>query len=193
MRPRDYPLKPEIEGLSDQQLSLLAEGVLCERLRRRLGPLSTPEEAYEPHKHKQVLVDTLLTASRLALPDLEALLETILEDWNHWDGIYRFYHQSFKVYHLQALTLRISDALQALMPGREMNGLFQQVLTAGTGREFHNSDNRAWVPETLPVTAAYLHAKTFLEVAIRCAKTYDHVESSLPSDLALFLYLFDLR
>jgi len=193
MRHRDYPLKSEIEALSDQQLSLLAEGVLCERLRRRLVPLSNPKESYESHEHKQALVDTLLSASRVALPDLEALLESILEDWNHWDGIYRFYHQSFKVYQLQALTLRIRDALQALMPGRVMNGLFQQVLTAGTGREFHDDDNKTWVAETLPVTAAYLHAKTFLEVAIRCAKTYDHLEQSLPSDLALFLYLFNLR
>lgn len=56
-----------------------------------------------------------------------------------------------------------------------------------------NKTNQAWVAETLPVTAAFFHARYFLEMAIRCAGRYERVESLLGSDLAGLLYLFNLR
>jgi len=42
------------------------------------------------------------------------------EPWASEDLIYRFYHQSFKVFAIQALTITIVDALRALLP----NGTF---------------------------------------------------------------------
>lgn len=75
-----------------------------------------------------------------------------------------------------------------------MNPLFLEVVRVGTGRTFDmKRSNAAWIPETLPITAAFLHAKFFLEIAVRCAKTYDKVSSPLGSDLAALLYLFRLR
>lgn len=142
---------------------------------------------------RTALADELLASTRGALPDLEVLLDRILEDWNHWDGIYRFYHRSFKVYQLQELTLQIRDALQVLMPDLTMNRFFLQILEAGTGREFQDSDNDSWVESTLPVVTAYLNAKVWLETAVRCGRAYDHVDQLMPSDLALLLNLFILR
>lgn len=79
------------------------------------------------------------------------------------------------------------------MPDLPLNGQFEEVVRIGTQGHFGRSTNAAWIPETLPVTAAFFHAKYFLEMAIRCAGRYERVESPLGSDLAGLLYLFNLR
>jgi hypothetical protein len=70
------------------------------------------------------------------LPELEALVEECNSDWVYEDGVYRFYHQSFKVYLLQESALRIVEKLRALAPDREFNEWFAQILTDGTGKTF---------------------------------------------------------
>src|SRR5207245_10043605 len=47
-------------------------------------------------------VKNLLTKLKSALPELEALLKECTSHWGYEDPIYRFYHQSFKVYQLQS-------------------------------------------------------------------------------------------
>ena len=42
---------------------------------------------------------------KAALPELELLVEECNSDWVYEDCVYRFYHQSFKVYFLQESTL----------------------------------------------------------------------------------------
>jgi hypothetical protein len=50
------------------------------------------------------------------LPELEKLLAASNDHWVMEDGVYRFYHQSFKVYdRLQPITLEITKALQKLL------------------------------------------------------------------------------
>jgi hypothetical protein len=41
---------------------------------------------------------------KASLPELEKLLEQSSEHWTYEDGVYRFYHQSWKVYGLQSST-----------------------------------------------------------------------------------------
>lgn len=55
------------------------------------------------------------------LPQLENLLAQVEDHWGIEDAFYRFYHQSFKVYHLQQTTEEICKALQDLLPGHAMN------------------------------------------------------------------------
>ena len=67
--------------------------------------------------------EALLRNLRLHQPELTALLEECSSHWGFEDPIYRFYHQSFKVYALQDQTSRIVRALEGLAPDRPLYGL----------------------------------------------------------------------
>ena len=46
----------------------------------------------------------MLGRIRERLPKIEELLAEIADHWGEEDGVYRFYHQSFKVFGLQEIT-----------------------------------------------------------------------------------------
>jgi hypothetical protein len=73
-------------------------------------------------------VMALLSNLKAALPRLEALLEESSSHWRYEDPVYRFYHQSFKVYGLQTTTVTIVEALQALAPERQLHQRFRAIL-----------------------------------------------------------------
>jgi hypothetical protein len=123
---------------------------------------------------------------------LSELLERCSGHWDFEDSIYRFYHQSFKVYGLQAQTEEIVRELSALVPGRRLNAWFLAIVEQGTGRHFEAADNARWTETTRPMVEAFFHARFFLEMAVR----YAHLEqppNPLPSGYAALLYLYDLR
>lgn len=138
-------------------------------------------------------VRALLKATRAALPKLEGLLALCNSHWGYEDPIYRFYHQSFKVFGLQEATLKIVAALRALAPGRPLNKWFAQIVKGGTGKKFEWEQNSRWVKETAPILEAFFHARYFLEMAVRYGKEFSRPPQLLPSGWAAFLYLFDLR
>src|SRR5437667_5399295 len=72
-------------------------------------------------------VATLFKTLKSKLPELQELLQQCSSHWGYEDLIYRFYHQSFKVYLLQESTLRIVNKLRALSPDRELNEWFEQI------------------------------------------------------------------
>src|SRR6516165_3070797 len=49
----------------------------------------------------QERMNALLARIKQRLPELEELLSEIENHWGEEDGVYRFYHQSFKVFGLQ--------------------------------------------------------------------------------------------
>jgi hypothetical protein len=138
-------------------------------------------------------VRNLLSNLHAALPRLEKLLEEAQSHWGYEDPIYRFYHQSRKVYWLQESTTRIVDALQALDPGRPLNPWFRAIVTDGTGKTFDLEHNRRWLEETRPIVEAFLHARYFLDMAVRYGRTLEVPPRLLPSGWAAVLYLFELR
>lgn len=71
---------------------------------------------------------------KVALGSLEQLLERCND---HWGVVYRFYHQSYKVYRLQELTVEIVEALQGLAPERKLNDWFMQIVSTGTEQLAH--------------------------------------------------------
>ena len=127
--------------------------------------------------------------------DLPALEELSEECRGHWDEdpIYRFYHGSCKVYHLQSSTLAIVEKLQALAPGRELNDWFLQIVRQGTGKRFAKKDNQNWLPVTRPILEAFFHARYFLEMAVKYGRELKHPPLCMPSGWAAVLYLFNLR
>lgn len=143
----------------------------------------------------------LLTNLKAVLPDLEKLFADCTAHWGSEDLVYRFYHQSFKVYRLQEYTERIVTALTALLPeplhvvrpGQALNGWFTQIVAEGTSKEWVREHNQRWLEITRPILEAFFHAKYFLEMAVKYAKELDEAPQSLPSGWAAFLYLYDMR
>lgn len=80
-------------------------------------------------------VQALFSRLKADLPALECLLGRCA-DLGYEDLIYRFYHQSFKVYSLQDRTTAIVAALQALAPDRSLNEWFMMIVQEGTGKTF---------------------------------------------------------
>jgi hypothetical protein len=143
------------------------------------------------HDRPEVL--SLLSNLQASLPELEKLLEEASSHWGYEDGVYRFYHQSFKVYGLQHTTLSIVTALQALAPSRKLNEWFMQIVRNGTGTTFEREHNERWLEVTRPIVEAFFHARFFLEMGVRYGRQLKAPPRLLPSGWAAFLYLYDLR
>jgi hypothetical protein len=138
-------------------------------------------------------VAALLAAVRRHLPELRRLLEQYSDHWHYEDPLYRLYHQSFKVYRLQSSTDEIVTALRALGPGRPLNGWFEEIIRDGTGKTFEQTHNREWTRHTRPIVEAFLHARFFLEMAVRYGAELVEPPALMPSGWAALLYLYDLR
>ncbi|MDO8429947.1 MAG: hypothetical protein Q7S73_01095 [bacterium] len=133
----------------------------------------------------------LLRNIKKNLPRLEQLLDEssrLSEDF-----IYRFYHQSFKVYHLQGITEEMVVALEELLLGRKLNSWFLEIVKGGTGKKFTTADNFRWLKTTHSILEAFFHARYFLEMAVRYGKSLESPPDMMPSGWAALLYLYNLR
>lgn len=137
--------------------------------------------------------DELLVNLKNKLPELEKLLEEICSHWKYEDMLYRFYHQSFKVYYVQHDTEKIVAALQQLMPDTKLNEQFMKIVSDGIGKTFSYEHNADWMKHTRPMLEAFLHAKYFLEMCVKYGKELEIAPNMLPSGWAAFLYLFNMR
>ena len=136
--------------------------------------------------------EALLQSLRRDRSELEKLLAECSDHWGYEDSVYRFYHQSFKVYGLQGRTQSIVQRLQSLAPERPLHPWFTQIVEAGTGKVFKTEDNSRWLEVTRPILEAFFHARFFLEMAVR----YENLQAPpqvLPSGYAALLCLFRLR
>lgn len=138
-------------------------------------------------------VMALHTALRRELPRLEALLAEVSVHWAYEDGLYRFYHQSFKVYGLQSLTLQMVEALRGLAPERDLHPYFAELLSQGTGVTFAPEHNARWTSVTRPIVEAFLHAKYFLEMAVKYGRELEAPPRAMRSGWAALLYFYGLR
>ncbi len=125
------------------------------------------------------------------LPRLKRLLADSSSEWQSEDLVYRFYHQSFKVYRLQSITEEVVKVLKELLPGKELNSWFLQIVNEGTGKEFTLKDNKKWLETNRPILEAFFHARYFLEMAVKYGKSYGSFRP-LPSGWAALLCLYNL-
>ena len=176
-----------------------------------MSPSSMPATARPQDQQEEI--QELLRNLRRALPALTKLLEEVKDHWCYEDGVYRFFHQSFKVFGLQDRTLEIVEALKKLEPraassrtkpkfwaysegvgSQALNPWFLEIVKEGTGKVFAPCDNRHWLLVTRPIVEAFLHAKYFLEMAVKYGGRFrSRTPKMLPSGWAAFLYLYDLR
>ena len=102
-----------------------------------------PDRQQSEHLKKRLQNDqTLLDSIKANLRNLERL--GIGFQGMYLDGIYRFYHQSFKVYDLQNLTLRAVELFRAIgqSPNRQLCPWFEEIVASGTGFEFEPAASR---------------------------------------------------
>ena len=138
------------------------------------------------------LEHALLASVRAQREALKALLDASSDHWGFEDPVYRFYHQSLKVFWLQRQTDSIVRQLRGLLPDRPLHSWFLQIVRQGTGNEFTTADNDRWTLVTRPIVEAFFHARFFLEMAVRYASV-DSPPGPLPSGYAALLYLYQLR
>ena len=144
----------------------------------------TPQE-------RDALEASLRTNMSAKATEIAVLVESSNDHYWYEDRVYRFYHQSFKVFDLQCQTQRIVELLQSLLPDAPLNDWFAEIVHQGTGKQFTYDDNHHWLEVTRPILEAFFHAKYFLEMAHRyCSPP---TEKYLPSGWAALLYLFNIR
>lgn len=142
-------------------------------------------------------VRQLLKNIKAELPGLRKLFRESSDHWTYEDRVYRFYHQSFKVFLLQDATMKIVEMLKSLAPRRgkpaPLNSWFLNIVKDGTGKTFKQSDNRNWQKATRPILEAFFHARYFLEMIVKYGKEFEVPPAGLPSGWAALLYLYNLR
>jgi hypothetical protein len=145
------------------------------------------------HQAEDALRDLLLTRLKEKITALNILCAKMERHWGIEDAVYRFYHQSFKVYYVQEMTQEATELLQSLLPERALNAWFRQIVSEGTGKKFEMSHNENWLQHTRPMVEALFHAHYFVKMACKYQAELEAQPVGLPSGYAALLYLFDLR
>ncbi len=135
----------------------------------------------------------LLEAIKANLPQLQSLLTVFLDEYQ--DGVYRFYHQSFKVYSLQEHTLKAIKIFKTIAESTnsQLNRSFDAIVASGTGVQFSLDHNKDWMLNTRPIVEAFLHTKYFLEMMVEVVGEMDSAQTILPGGWASILELYQQR
>lgn len=143
--------------------------------------------------------EILLANIKRDLPELKKLLGEVVDHWSYEDSIYRFYHQSFKVYYIQEITNKIVEALRKLKPDEKdydpFCEYFNEIIMEGTlrNKEWQADHNLIWTTTTRPFLEAFFHAKYFLEMVVKYGEELKEAPQMLPSGYAAVLCLYKLR
>jgi len=141
----------------------------------------------------QELSDKLLANIKENKTEIKTLCDVLrrLEE----DYVYRFYHQSFKVFGATAQIEQAKELFERLAPDSfPLNEWFCSIADQAIGKEFDFAKtNQIWLAETRPILEAFWHSKYFLEQMLVAADELEESPSLLPSGWAAVLYLYDLR
>jgi len=134
----------------------------------------------------------LLDAIKANLPELERLLEPFQSLYE--DGIYRFYHHSFKVYQLQDCTSSGVEIFRNIgeSTGSVLCEWFEQIVISGAAVTWNPDHNKDWLLHTRPIVEAFLHTRYFLEMMIKYGRM-DAAPTMLPTGWAAILELYNQR
>lgn len=149
------------------------------------------------HAKGQVLLDNI----KANLPELEKLFNTVSGHY-YEDRMYRFYHQSFKVYDFQSITEDMIKLFHKITPHQKgddnlykLNRYYETIVNQGTcqNRKWEISHNTIFDTVTRPFIEAFLHSKYFLEMMVKYGKELESAPNSLPSGWAAILELYNIR
>ncbi len=142
---------------------------------------------------KQIQSELLLNKIKANLAEIERLYKNFIPFEE--DYIYRFYHQSFKVFGAVEEIRAARILFEKIAPdGIKINYWYSQITDEAIGKSFDwEKTNADWLNETRPILEAFWHSKYFLEQMISCANNLDESSQILPSGWAAVLYLYNLR
>ncbi len=146
-----------------------------------------------PQEKVQELSDKLLANIKENTEEIEQLCKFFrkLEE----DYVYRFYHQSFKVFGAIDQVGQAKELFERLAPDSiPLNKWFCLIAEAAIGKEFDFAKtNKIWLAETRSILEAVWHSKYFLEQMLVAADELEESPQLLPSGRAAVLYLYNLR
>lgn len=140
----------------------------------------------ERDRLEEVLRENLISREK----ELQELWQQVNDNWGYEDPVYRFYHQSYKVFHLQRKIAEIVAALKGLVPGQDLHQAFEQITQQGTGKPLMYEINDQWLETTRRILEAFFHARYFLEMA--CRHSREPSEQPCSSGWAALLTLYRL-
>jgi hypothetical protein len=151
-------------------------------------------EKYKEGEDRRPESKKLLETIKAKLPEIKELLESVNDDmWGMEDMIYRFYHQSFKVFRIQEYTKKMVALIKIIGGDAQLNEWFEKIIEEGTNKEFSWASNDKWLEETRPLLEAFFHAKYFVEMMAKYGAELEVAPQMLPSGWASVLYLYSMR
>lgn len=137
--------------------------------------------------------EELLKSIKERMPVLKELWDDMEKARAYEEGIYRYYHGSFKVYRMQEWTKKIVDELIKVKEPVRMLEMFQSIYCKGVNKEFVLDHNSRWEYETSPIVTAFLHARYFLEMIVKYGDELSKAPNMLPTGWASVLYFYGCR
>ncbi len=141
----------------------------------------------------QELSDKLLANIKKNKTEIEKLCDVFrqLEE----DYVYRFYHQSFKIFGATAQIKQAKELFEWLAPDSfPLNEWFCSIADTVIGKEFDLAKtNQIWLKERRPILEAFWHSKYFLKQMLIAADELETSPQILPSGWAAVFYLYNLR
>jgi len=109
--------------------------------------------------------------------------------------IYRFYHQSLKVFWAPGSpTKEIVDLMQSLAPHLPLNAWFMEIVAQGTGKEVrHGNETSVGRRLRAPSLRRSSTPRFFLEMVCKYGKELQEPPQFMPSGWAAVLCLYNLR
>jgi hypothetical protein len=155
----------------------------------------TPSDSWIKSLQK---AERLLERIKAKLP----LLEEWLDDHDDEDEVYRFYHQSFKVFGLVYAADKGYELIVQI--GGEdctLDGWYLEIYRDGTRykgmREVQDQTgedmNQHWLKYARPITEAFWHTDYFIRQMVKYGKELKFAPAGLPSGWAAILALYNLR
>lgn len=95
---------------------------------------------------------------------------------------------------MREATKAVVDQLQAVAPERRLNpdflGIVRRGLQVASYRDLLGLPNERWVETTAPLVEAFLHARYFLEMAVKYGRELSAAPMPMPSGWAALLTLY---
>ena len=142
---------------------------------------------------RQNQTEKLLNQIKANLSEIESLCRVFgsCEE----DYVYRFYHQSFKVFGAIEEIKKAKDLFENIAPdGITLNEWYSQIADEAISKSFDwEKTNPKWLDETRPILEAFWHSKYFLQQMLHFGAELQESPQLLPSGWAAILYLYNLR
>lgn len=142
---------------------------------------------------KQDKSEILLYQIKNSLSEIEDLYKVFVN--GEEDYVYRFYHQSFKVFGATEEIKRAKDLFEKIAPDEiPLNDWYCKIADEAISKDFDwEKTNPKWLDETRPILEAYWHSKCFLQQMLHFGTELQESPQLLPYGWATILYLYDLR